>query len=84
MAPERFEAAKQLVYGTKAIEAGKWPAWAQGVALLRAPEDRGVGDTVERWASKFGGAQFKAMSRAVGLPCRCADRREAWNRSYPY
>lgn len=63
---------------------GDWPRWAQGVALLRKPEDAGVGDTVERWARVFGGVQFKAMARAVGLPCRCARRRAQWNARYPY
>lgn len=62
----------------------KWPGWADGVALLRAGEDRGVGDTVERWASRFGGTQFKIMAKAVGLPCRCAERRDLWNTLYPY
>ena len=62
----------------------EWPAWARGVELLRFPEDVGVGDTVERWAAKVGGAQFKAMAKAVGLPCRCAQRREEWNKRFPY
>lgn len=63
---------------------GEWPDWAKGVALLATPEDIGVGDTVERWARKFGGIQFKAMSKAIGMPCRCDERRAEWNRRYPY
>lgn len=68
----------------QALPQERWPVWAKAVALLARDPDRGVGDTVERWATRIGGAQFKAMSLAVGLPCRCAERQAEWNAHYPY
>jgi hypothetical protein len=66
------------------VARGSWPPWASAVALLRADPDVGVGDTIERWATRFGGKQFQMMAAAVGLPCRCAERQAEYNAKYPY
>jgi hypothetical protein len=60
-----------------------WPAWAKLVAAMKAPEDKGVGSTIER---KLGliGAAFKLTLKALGVPCGCGDRRELYNKLYPY
>lgn len=59
-------------------------AWVRLVKMLRKPEDKGVGDTVQRIAAKFGGERFKAWSKKLGMPCGCTERQEEWNRIWPY
>jgi hypothetical protein len=68
----------------KTIVVRKIGKWVRYVKLLRKPEDKGVGDTVQRIASKFGGERFKAWAKRLGIPCGCAERQEMWNRIYPY
>jgi hypothetical protein len=60
-----------------------WPAWAKLVAAMKAPEDKGVGSTIDR---KLGllGAAFKLTLKALGVPCGCGDRKELYDRLYPY
>lgn len=58
--------------------------WVRFVRLLRKPEDKGIGDTVQRIAAKFGGERFKAFAKRIGLPCRCTERQAEWNQLWPY
>lgn len=58
--------------------------WVRLVRMLRKPEDKGVGDTVQRIAAKFGGERFKAWAERIGIPCGCVARQEEWNRVWPY
>jgi len=58
--------------------------WLYFIRMLRKPEDKGVGDTVQRIAAKFGGERFKAFSARIGIPCGCTQRQEEWNKLYPY
>ena len=54
------------------------------VTMFRAPEDTGVGDTVERLLSKAGGRAIKRMLERVGVNCGCTNRQRWLNRNYPY
>jgi hypothetical protein len=58
--------------------------WVPILKLLRKPEDKGVGDTVQRIAAKFGGERFKAFAAKIGLPCGCTDRQAWFNERFPY
>lgn len=58
--------------------------WLRFVKMLRKPEDKGVGDTVQRIAAKFGGERFKQWSNRIGIPCGCVERQAEWNRIWPY
>lgn len=60
-----------------------WPGWADAIADLREPGDKGVGDTVHRKLAE-GGLAFKLTLRAMGVACGCDERREQWNAMYPY
>lgn len=60
------------------------PNWTRLVRLLRKPSDKGVGDTVERIATKFGGKRFKLWAKRIGIPCGCARRKNEWNARYSY
>ena len=62
----------------------EWPRWTKLIRMLRTEADRGVGDTVQRIAAKFGGERFKAFSARIGMPCGCTQRQEEWNRLWPY
>ncbi len=57
-----------------------WPVLARVAAKMAKPEDKGVGDTVQRLAALVGGEQFKAL-----VPnCGCSDRQKWLNEKYPY
>lgn len=60
------------------------PRWVRLVRILRKPEDKGVGDTVQRIAATFGGERFKAWAERIGIPCGCTQRQKEWNRVWPY
>jgi hypothetical protein len=66
------------------LKPGKWPAWAKAIAALKQDGELGVGDTVQRLAAAVGGEGYKALRKRIGLPCKCAERREKWNRVYAY
>lgn len=72
----------------KAIESaapGTWPLAVRAVARLRIPQDRGVGDTVARHASRFGGDFVKRLlKRLTGRDCGCANRQAWLNQHYAY
>jgi hypothetical protein len=60
------------------------PLLARRIAALRRPEDAGIGDTLNRIFSKFGGSQFKWFFEAIGIDCGCDDRQSVLNAWYPY
>lgn len=60
-----------------------WPKWATWIAGFYAQDDIGVGDTVHRKLGKAG-EWTKAILKAAGVPCGCSERRERWNKMYPY
>lgn len=66
------------------LEHTDWPKWAKLFANRRIESDIGVGDTVQRYAAKVGGEQFKRFSKWLGIPCGCTERQGEWNRLYPY
>jgi hypothetical protein len=62
----------------------KQSGWVRVVKLLRKPEDRGIGDTVQRHLATLGGERFKQWAKDVGIPCGCTERQEQWNSIWPY
>lgn len=66
-----------------------WPLWALLAGVwFRAPQDRGVGDTIKR---ELGGGKTEAFKRHHELvfgvwekPCSCAGQVARWNALYPY
>lgn len=65
----------------KASKPSDW--WVRILTRLQTPEDRGIGDTVQRIAAKFGGERFKRFAKRIGLPCGCTGRQARWNADYP-
>jgi len=64
---------------------GEWPGWARGLAVLRRPEDTGVGDTVHRIIGDTASATFAKWHKIMfGTDCGCPERRAEWNKTYPY
>lgn len=63
---------------------GGLPIWVKLIKRFAKPSDKGVGDTVQRIAAKFGGDRFKAFAEKIGMPCGCTDRQHAWNEAFPY
>lgn len=61
----------------------RWPLWATLVRWKATEEDTGVGDTVHRMLGQKGEA-FKAWAERLGIPCGCDERRQEWNRLFPY
>jgi hypothetical protein len=78
----------EVVYGNCEPQVTKQPRtsrlWTEVVGWFRKPEDKGVGDTVQRIAARFGGERFKKFAVKVGMPCGCTDRQREWNELYPY
>lgn len=63
----------------------EWPLWARAVALLRHPEDKGLGDTIARNLAKLGAdAMVKLYVQATGGDCGCSRRHEILNQMFPY
>lgn len=62
-----------------------WPLWAKAMAAVKTPEDRGVGDTVERTIGPANSSAIKKFyHKTFGRTCNCDGRRDTWNRKYPY
>jgi hypothetical protein len=62
-----------------------WPMWAKMIAAKARPEDRGVGDTIERTLGPVGGDAFKRWYQDIfGRSCGCGTRRDLFNLQYPY
>ncbi len=67
-----------------AIPKDEWPLAVKAVAMLARPEDRGVGDIVERMANLAGGkALAQWYKELTGSDCGCANRKDRLNRMYP-
>ena len=62
-----------------------WPLWAKTIATLRSPEDKGVGDTVERViGSDNSEALKKFYLKTFRRVCGCDGRKSEWNMKYSY
>lgn len=61
----------------------EWPILARVIRRLRAPGDRGVGDSLERLI--VGGEWFKtAYKSLLGKDCGCNRRKASLNAKFPY
>ncbi len=61
-----------------------WPLWAKALKQLATPQDKGIGDVVERTIGNENSAKFKAWHLATfGRPCGCNGRQNLWNQKYP-
>jgi len=68
-----------------AIPEAQWPFLVKWIAQRRQPGEIGVGDTVHRLFSQFGGNTLsEAYERLAGRPCGCKDRQAWLNQRYPY
>jgi hypothetical protein len=54
------------------------------VKLFRTPDDRGLGDTVERLLAMAGARKIKNWLERVGIDCGCRSRQEWLNEQHPY
>ena len=54
------------------------------IKFLRSPEDKGLGDTVERLLAKAGGRRVKAWLQSAGIDCGCGGRQDRLNKAFPY
>jgi hypothetical protein len=61
-----------------------WPTWARALAMLREPQDRGLGDTVRRTLGPIHEAYSEARRALGATPCKCRDRQTRWNHRFPY
>ena len=83
--PEDFQRSNIKCKCGKRITVGDViPYWVILIRKYKELEDKGVGDTVQRIAAKFGGESFKTFSTFIGIPCGCTQRQEEWNKLYPY
>lgn len=49
------------------------------------PQDRGLGDTIERIAKATGVKKVAdTISKKMGKDCGCGERRDSLNRMFPY
>ena len=69
--------------GYQAVPRERWPIWANAIALWKAEEDKGIGDTVSR-SLGTAGEVFKTVLKRLGINCGCDDRRDEWNALFPY
>ncbi len=70
--------------GPVIITAGSWPSVLLPMKLLAKPEDKGLGDIIERTIGPMGGDAFKKWYKIIfGRECGCNARREDWNVRWP-
>jgi hypothetical protein len=85
---ELFEKYRGQPYQPASVEQASVTPWQERLVTLvskfRTPEDRGVGDTLERLLAKVGGRKIKHLLRLANLPCRCDDRQAWLNERFPY
>jgi hypothetical protein len=85
---ELFERYRGQQYQPAIVEQTGVTPWQERlvalVSKLRTPEDRGVGDTLERLLAKVGGRKIKHLLKLANLPCRCDDRQKWLNERFPY
>jgi hypothetical protein len=62
----------------------EWPSLVQKIAKRKNPNDRGVGDTLERLFAQVGGRVFKRVMERLGVDCGCGDRQTWLNENYAY
>jgi hypothetical protein len=62
----------------------KLPRMVAWLKRFRKPEDRGLGDTIERLLADAGGRRFKHLMHLLHLPCGCEDRQRWLNERFPY
>lgn len=63
---------------------GVWPFFLQPLKLLAKPEDKGLGDIVERVIGPVGGDVYKAWyEKTFDKPCSCNKHQDRLNEVYP-
>lgn len=76
---------ENAIQGANEYRPDLWPLWARTMHGLRMPEDKGVGDTVERIIGKDNAEAFKKFYMTTfKRVCSCDGRRDTWNILYPY
>ncbi len=66
------------------ITKDQWPMWAQALAQLATPEDKGIGDVVARMIGDERSEKFKSWYLVTfGKKCGCNGRQKLWNTKYP-
>jgi hypothetical protein len=71
-------------YAQRGLKSPNWPLLLMPFKLLAKPEDRGLGDIVERAVGKIGGDEYKAWHmKFFGKPCSCTERQDNLNRDFP-
>jgi hypothetical protein len=69
---------------SKAILHEQWPLAFQLLAKAAKPQDKGLGDIIERVVGPIGGLKFKLwFKRITGRDCGCGARMEKLNALYP-
>jgi len=84
-----YEEYRSQVYQPKYLldlerQAQRVPRLVKWLSRFRKPDDRGIGDTLERLLAKVGGRKVKHLLRLANLPCRCDDRQKWLNEGFPY
>jgi len=71
-------------YVQRGLKGPDWPLLLRPFKLLAKPEDRGLGDIIERVIGPIGGDAYKSWHQNIfGKPCSCTERQESLNRDYP-
>lgn len=71
-----------ILYKPKLLN--EWPVWAKALKAVSKPEDKGLGDVVERIIGHENSDKFKSWyQKTFGKPCNCNGRKAWLNRTYP-
>jgi hypothetical protein len=70
----------------KPIPYDDWPIGFRILARIAAkPEDKGMGDLIERMIGPIGGGKFKIWhKRVTGKDCSCGTRKQKLNELHPF
>ena len=68
-----------------AVPFDQWPRWAKRLKRKAIAGEIGVGDTVKRKLTRFGGEAYKRWYKKItGHECPCTERQGWLNAKYPY
>ncbi len=66
------------------IPRDQWPQWAELLAKVARPGEKGIGDVIASTIGPIGGDIFKKWyEKITGHPCGCSERQESLNQLYP-
>lgn len=83
LSPEQHRDAVEAAEKAMAIPRSDWPLAVKALAAFSGPQDKGIGDVVERHLGVVGEAWKAMYEKLTNQKCGCEDRKRKLNLLYP-